>query len=54
MGDWENGDDPQYSKYIPVWNLDDVEMLRNAELTTHFGVLHRSTLISRLSAAVLI
>jgi hypothetical protein len=29
--DWENGNDPQYSKYIPVSNLDDAEMLKNAE-----------------------
>jgi hypothetical protein len=29
--DWENGNDPQYSKYIPVSNLDEAEMLKNAE-----------------------
>jgi hypothetical protein len=29
--DWENGNDPQYSKYIPISNLDDAEMLKNAE-----------------------
>ena len=28
--DWENGNDPQYSKYIPVTTMDDVEMLKNA------------------------
>ena len=29
--DWENGNDPQYSKYIPISNLDYAEMLKNAE-----------------------
>ena len=28
--DWENGNDPQYSKYIPVTTMADVEMLKNA------------------------
>ena len=27
--DWENGNDPQYSKYIPVTTMADVEMLKN-------------------------
>jgi len=26
--DWEDGNDPQYSKYIPVTTMDDVEMLK--------------------------
>jgi hypothetical protein len=29
--DWENGNDPQYSKYIPISTMDDAEMLKNAE-----------------------
>ncbi|MFZ0434263.1 MAG: hypothetical protein WAL86_16365 [Candidatus Acidiferrales bacterium] len=29
--DWEHGNDPQYSKYIPISNLDDAEMLKNTE-----------------------
>jgi hypothetical protein len=29
--DWEDGNDPQYTKYIPVTTMDDVEMLKNAE-----------------------
>jgi hypothetical protein len=28
--DWEDGNDPQYSKYIPVSTMDDAEMLKNA------------------------
>ena len=28
--DWEHGNDPQYSKYIPVSTIDDAEMLKNA------------------------
>ena len=28
--DWENGNDPQYSKYIPVPTVDDAQMLRKA------------------------
>jgi hypothetical protein len=28
--DWENGNDPQYSKFIPVSTMDDAEMLKNA------------------------
>jgi hypothetical protein len=28
--DWENGNDPQYSKFIPVATMDDAEMLKNA------------------------
>ena len=28
--DWENGNDPQYSKYIPVPTVDDAQMLKKA------------------------
>src|SRR5580704_11891245 len=28
--DWEHGNDPQYSKYIPVTTVDDAQMLRKA------------------------
>jgi hypothetical protein len=28
--DWEHGNDPQYSKYIPVPTVDDAQMLRKA------------------------
>jgi hypothetical protein len=28
--DWEHGNDPQYSKYIPVPTMDDAQMLRKA------------------------
>lgn len=28
--DWEHGNDPQYSKYIPISTMGDAEMLKNA------------------------
>jgi hypothetical protein len=31
--DWENGNDPQYSKYIPVPTMDDAQMLKNTSPT---------------------
>ena len=31
--DWEHGNDPQYSKYIPVPTVEDAQMLRKASQT---------------------